>query len=525
MAESAAPDMDLGTAFACAVARDPHATALVDGPARRTYADWQGEIFAMAGGLASLGFGRGDHLVAIMSNRGGMNTLYWACQMLGTVFTPFNWRAGADDIAYVLADAEAKLVAFEAAVAQTVRPAMATAGLGAAAAITVDDGGAGTPMADLARAAAVPGPAGAADHDTCLMLYTSGTTGRPKGVPRSQRAERTAAAACIANQRLRFGDAALGVMPLFHTMGIRILLMSAMLGGKFVCMRRFNGGAALELIEAERITSLFLVPTMLHDMVHHDQMAETDCASVRNLAYAGMVMTSALEAACAAAFRPDIFCNYYGSTEIFPFTFCDHLHAKPGCAGRAGINQQIRVVRADAAGAEDVVEAGQVGEVIAPMQGGEAFAGYWKRPDADRAAIREDWYFTGDLGWLDEDGELYLAGRKDDMIISGGENIHPEEVEDVLDASPLVRRAAVVGLADPRLGHQVTAFIEPVGDASAEALDAHCRASTLARFKRPRAYVFVEAIPTSASGKLLRRLLREGDYRLTQGSDVQEGDT
>ena len=145
----------------------------------------------------------------------------------------------------------------------------------------------------------------------------------------------------------------------------------------------------------------------------------------------------------------------------------------------------------------------------------DAFAGYWKRPDADAKAIRDGWYHTGDLGYFDADGELFVIGRVDDMIISGGENIYPEEVEAVLTKSPLVRHAAVIGEAHGRWGEQVVAFIEaaaagtPAADeAMSAALDAHCLASDLARFKRPRRYEFVDTLPRSASGKLLRRSLR-----------------
>jgi 2-furoate---CoA ligase len=512
--------MDLGTTLAQSCARDPDAVAVVDGDTRLSFAAWYDHIRATAGGLHGMGLARGDHVVAVMPNRLEMASLYWACQLSGLIFTPFNWRATSDEIAFVLADAEAKAVAFDAQGAEAVGAAADRAGLDHAALIAVDDGtgdvAGGTSFAALARSAPVAGPAGADDSDICLMLYTSGTTGRPKGVPRCHRAERIAAESCIANQHYREGESALGVMPLFHTMGIRILLASMMLGGKFVCMRAFEVEAALGLIAAERLTALFLVPTMYHDMLGHPRFTDYDCASVRNLGYAGMAMTGALEDKCRALLRPEIFCNYYGSTEIFTFTTCDYLDRKPGCAGRAGRNQGIRVVVADpdgAAGPIDVLAPGEVGEVIAAMSSPEAFAGYWKRPDADAKAIRDGWYFTGDLGWLDDDGDLTLAGRIDDMIISGGENIHPEEVEDTLDASPLVRRAAVVGLEDERWGQKVTAFVEPAAlEATADALDAHCRASALARFKRPRAYVFVKTIPKSASGKLLRRMLRTGEY-------------
>jgi 2-furoate---CoA ligase len=156
---------------------------------------------------------------------------------------------------------------------------------------------------------------------------------------------------------------------------------------------------------------------------------------------------------------------------------------------------------------------GEPGEIVASMASPEAFTGYWKRPDADAKAIQGSWYRTGDLGQFDEDGELYVVGRVDDMIISGGENIFPEEVEDALARCAGVANAAVVGLPDERLGSRVVAFVEPAStEVTCDAIDTACLETGLARFKRPREYVFVRAIPRSASGKLLRRKLRTGEY-------------
>ena len=503
--------LDLGTVFARAVAREPDAVAIVDGGTRTSYGDWEREIRAVAGGLARRGLHPGDRFVPILSNRREMATLYWACQMLGVVFTPFNWRASAEEVAYALGDAEPKAVAYEN------RSAEAVLAAGMVDPIDIDGGG----YAELAAAAPIDPPGPRDDSEICLMLYTSGTTGRPKGVPRSHSAERIAGTHCVAQLGYEYGDSCLGVMPLFHTMGVRALIMSTLVNGKFVCMPTFDAAAALSLIEAEQIDALFLVPTMFHDMLEHPNISDFDVSSVSKLGYAGMAMTTALTGRCAEAFSPERFVNYYGSSEIYTFAICDHLTEKPNCAGRASMGQEIRVVRADPnciGGPDETLPAGETGEVIAPMAGLEAFSGYWKRPDADAKAIRGGWYFTGDLGRFDEDGELYLVGRVDDMIISGGENIHPEEVEDTLDASPLVRQAAVVGLPDDRWGQKVVAFVEPASDTtSAEALDAYCLAGDLARFKRPRAYVFVERIPRSASGKLLRRFLRDGDYAVLPG--------
>ena len=507
--------MTLARMLSASVARDPDALAIVEGDRRLSYGDWQSEIERVAGGLASLGLSEGDHLVAILSNRYETASLFWACQMLGAVFTPFNWRATAAEVAFVLEDAEAKLVVYEDRSGEAVMAALRERPVDAVVRL---DGGEGTPYRTLLDAAPFIVAPAEDDRTTCLMLYTSGTTGRPKGVPRSHAAERIASIGCIAQLHYGYGEVTLGVMPLFHTMGIRALAMSVFLNGTFVCMPTFDTAEALGLIAREKISALFLVPTMFHDMVHHPDFAEFDPAPVRHLAYAGMSMTTALVEAGAEGFKPDWFSNFYGSSEIYTFTVCNDARAKPGCAGRPGMGQQIRIVRGDPderVGPGAVVPQGETGEIIARMDSLDAFAGYWKRPDADEKAIRDGWYFTGDLGRFDVDGELYVLGRVDDMLISGGENIYPEEVEDLLAKCPLVRGVAVIGVPDERWGQKVIAFIEPEnGAASASALDNYCLDSDMARFKRPRGYAFVRAIPRSASGKLLRRELRLGAYEL-----------
>lgn len=507
--------MNLGTVFHRCMLRQPDALAVVDGETRRTFAEWYEDVRAVAGGLRERGVGAGDRLVAILSNRYETATIYWACQMLGAVFTPFNWRAGAGEYAYVLEDAEPKGVVFEA------RSQAAGSLADGIASWNVDAGG----FRELRGGPPVEGPCGVGEGDVCLMLYTSGTTGRPKGVPRSHRAERLAATHCIALLSYRYADSTLGVMPMFHTMGVRSMLMSAMLNGALICLPAWDAETAMKLIEGERIDTLFLIPTMFHDMLHHPARAARDLSSARNIAYAGMSMTSALTELCEREFKPARFSNFYGSSEIFTFSVCDRVAEKPGCAGRPGIGQALRVVAPDpegGSGPDDVVPPGEPGEIIAPMDGMEAFSGYWKRPDADAKSIRGGWYFTGDLGYFDEDGELYVAGRVDDMVISGGENVYPEEVEDALARSPLVEQVAVVGLPDERMGARIAAFVEPASpECSARALDAWCLEGSLARFKRPRAYVFVRSIPRSASGKLLRRLLREGEYEALEGYDAE----
>jgi 2-furoate---CoA ligase len=193
------------------------------------------------------------------------------------------------------------------------------------------------------------------------------------------------------------------------------------------------------------------------------------------------------------------------------------VRLKPGCAGKPGLHAKLRVVVASPerrVGPDEVVPPGTKGEIIASLDSDEAFAGYWNRPDADARALRDGWYFTGDMGWVDADGDLWVAGRVDDMIISGGENIHPVEVEDALARHPGVKDVAVIGEPDEKWGERVVAFVVPgVPGLTAEDLDRHCRATAdLANFKRPRRVVFVKEIPKTASGKILRRLLRDGQY-------------
>ena len=308
----------LGTFFARAVERDPDALAVVDGVARMTYAEWDRYIRGLAGGIARLGIGAGDAVVLMLSNRVEMASLFWACQMLGARFVPFNWRGTEDDFAYVIEDAEAAAIVYEPRSAAAAAPAAARCKVPAERRIIVDHGdGEGIAFATLAAHEPIAEPGPVDPEATCIMLYTSGTTGRPKGVPRSHNSERHASIACVAQLRYAYHEVQLGVMPLFHTMGVRAREMSAVLNGAYVCMPSFDAGTALALIQTERIDALFLVPTMYHDMVHHPDCGRTDLSSVRHIGFAGASMTSALTRRCAEVFDPEMFVNFYGSSEIY----------------------------------------------------------------------------------------------------------------------------------------------------------------------------------------------------------------
>src|SRR3569623_911396 len=211
-------------------------------------------------------------------------------------------------------------------------------------------------------------------------------------------------------------------------------------------------------------------------------------------------------------FQPDLLVYHYCSSEVYTCTIDQNARLKPGSAGKSGINQMIRVVKLDAKGPDDIAPRGEEGQIIALLAGDEACEGYWRRPEADAKSLRDGWFFGSDTGYFDKDGDLFVTGRLDDMIISGGENVSPVEIESMLSLHPAVSEVAVVGLPDERWGKVVTAFIAAKTPVTAEDLDTYCAKSTLANFKRPRKFVFVREIPKSPVGKLLRRKLVAGEY-------------
>ncbi|GAC1327140.1 MAG: AMP-binding protein [Beijerinckiaceae bacterium] len=502
--------LDLGTSFLASVERNPRALAIVDGDVHLTYAEWHRRISSLVAALDHLGLRAGDHIVTILQNRWEAATLHWACQFSGVVITPLNWRAKADDIDYCLQDCEAQVVFYESVSAESVEASQRARSVERVAVDTACAGDA--PFRDMLSQSACSAEPRVGAGALSLMLYTSGTTSRPKGVPRRHRAERAAAVAHVAQNLYRSGERTLGVMPLYHTMGVRSLLAMSLISGAFICLPRFDPTRALELIEAERVTNLYLVPTLYHDLVYHERFARADVSSVRKLGFAGAPMTDGLLKKLDAAFSPDLFVNHYGSSEIYTFTFDQDATKKPGSAGRSGINQMIRIAKLDAASADDRAAAGEEGEIIALLASDESFEGYWHQPEADAKAIRDGWYFTGDTGYFDADGDLYVTGRVDDMIITGGENVSPVEIESCLSLHPAVSEVAVVGLPDERWGKIVAAFVKRAAPVEQAQLEEHCRVSGLANFKRPRRVIFVDEIPKSPVGKLLRRKLVAGDY-------------
>ena len=492
-----------------------------------TYAGWDARTNRLAAGLAQLGVRRGDRVALVTGNGEPMASTHLACQKLGAASVPLNVRYAADELAYCLNDAEPKALLSDDSTSALVRDALTRLEGDGGGAPPVVHHGEDPPVGGAreleAFIAAQPDAAievEVAPDDVSVMLYTAGTTGRPKGVPRRQHAEVSAGLAHVVQARYGIGESTLCAMPMYHTMGLRSLVSMVLIGGKLAFLPAFSPGPALEAIERERLSALYLVPTAYWSLLQDSGAAEA-CRSVSKLAYAGAAMTESLTARLSEVMRPDVFINHYGSTEVYTFSVEADAAARPGSAGRPGLFTRLRLVAAEASrrvGPEEQVPPGETGEIIASLRSDEAFAGYWRRPDANERALRDGWYFTGDVGHIDEHGNLHVSGRIDDMVISGGENVHPLEVEDALSRCPDVAEVAVAGIPDDKWGHAVTAFV--VSDRAGHAPEEHARRiaawarqeSGLAAYKRPKRVVLIDALPKSPVGKILRRELIAGNY-------------
>lgn len=497
--------MDLGTVVRWTAERFPERPAVRGSGRHLSYREWDARTEQLARALAAEGVRPGDRVAFAMTGGEPLASLHLAAQKMGAVSVPLSTRFSPDELHYCVEDAAARLVVADAANGE--RAAVATGG--------------GVVLRDAAeldtRADTEPDhrlDTQVAETDLSVMLYTSGTTGRPKGVPRTHRAEHSAAVAHAVQTQQRDGEVVLGVMPMFHTMGLRTLLTSIVVGGTWVGQAAFDAEESIALVTSEGVSSLYLVPTIYWSLLRTGRLSEA--RALDRLAYAGAAMTPALAEQLVAEVGPRAFVNHFGSTEIYTFTIGADVTAKPGSAGRAGIFSRVRLVAPEVGASPDALVApGEQGQVIVSMESPEAFGGYWQRPDANAKSIRGGWYYTGDLAVADEDGDLWVAGRVDDMINSGGENLYPDEIEAALVRCAAVDDVCVVGLPDERWGHAVTAFVVPAKGtepvAAVEQVVAYAR-EVLPSLKRPKRVVAVSSIPRSGVGKTLRRTLVAGDF-------------
>ncbi len=498
--------MDLSDLIARNAAFTPDKAALRFLGDTLTYAALDARIAALACALkAEYGVARGDRVAILSLNRPDYLVALYACARLGAMLVPLNWRLAVAEQLFILADAAAKVLLLEEAFA-AVLPPLAEA-LPQAQAIGLDF----TPPGGLSIDAALARGAGDGRNPhvdlatPLLIVYTSGTTGRPKGAVLRQEALVWNGVMSQHMHALTSDDHVLTVLPLFHVGGLNIQTTPALHHGATVTLHaRFAPDATLDAIAQDRPTLTVLVPATIQAVTEHPRWLATDLSSLKAVATGSSIVPPPLMARISVRGVPML--QVYGSTETCPVAVYTRLGgdlSRPESTGLAGLYCEAKVIGDDG----EELPADTVGEIA--VRGPNVFFEYWGNADATRAALHDGWFRTGDLASRSANGYFFVRDRKTNMIISGGENIYPAEVERVLLEHPHVADAGVIGRPDPKWQEVAVAYVmlRPGCACDGETLRTHV-ASQLARFKVPREFVFVDELPRTALGKVQHFALR-----------------
>ncbi|KAB2912318.1 MAG: long-chain fatty acid--CoA ligase [Hyphomicrobiaceae bacterium] len=491
--------------------RTPHKPAVVCGDRRVTFGELAESIRRIAGGLHDLGLRVGDRLVLYVPNSIEFVEAMFGALAAGAIVIPVTTRLTLNELAYFCRDSGAKAVVCHADSAAGVANILADTG---AAGIVIGGTHAGMRAFGEVRSAPMRSlPQIPVEHDTSLVMYTSGTTGRPKGV------ELTHANILIQHGymngvewRINADDRYLVVAPMAHRAGLGRLMNAMMLGGTLFVLKQFDAERIVETIERERITVFGMVPTMCRMLLPELEKAPGRCRSLTRIAVTGEAFPVELKQRLIELLPDTELVSFFGMTEAGGVTNLSHAEqfTHPESVGRPAPGVEARIV--DANGRD--VPTGEVGELAVRSGKPGAFTvmkQYFNRPQETADAIRDGWFFTGDLATMDGDGYISIVDRKKDMIVSGGLNIYSKEVELVIATMPGIAAVAVVGVPDPVFGEAVAAFIETAGSAAApapapEAIIAHCR-EAIASYKKPKHVFYRPVLPRNAVGKVLKHEL------------------
>ncbi len=484
---------------------DARRPAYDDGGVEVTYGEAAARIRRAAGALARQGLQPGAHVAVLAENGPFFLEAYFACAVAGLVAAPLNTRLSAGEIAFMLEDGACQAVLHDAQTADLVAAA-----------------GGPRPISEAlwrsfrAEGEAYAGPDARDPAALAHLCYTGGTTGRPKGVMLSHGNVAASTMNKLVLGKFQRDDVWLHAAPMFHQADSWATFAFTALGARHVFLPRFNAEAAIRLIADARVTSFQLVPTMIVLMLEAAGATPPDLSSLRRILYGSAPMPVATLERAEAVFGP-VFQHIYGLTEAagtvaaapMPEIPVEVAGERRKSCGQPIIGVDIRI--ADRQGL--ALAPGVVGHIQA--RGANVMTGYWNRPEESQAAFVDGWLDTGDLGRMDEDGFLFIVDRAKDMIITGGENVYSAEVENVLYRHPDILEAAVIGLADERWGEAVTAaVVRRPGRTLAESdVIAHCRAA-LSGYKTPKRVHFLEALPKSGAGKILKPELRKALVRL-----------
>ena len=488
------------------------AVAIALGDRELTFAALDERSSRLARALSDSGVGPGDRVAYLDRTAPEVIEVLFAVSKIGAVIVPMNWRLAGPELSAVLADSTARVLITGAEFSEIAAELIAERNRSAEL-ITVGARGAdGYERWLSAQDALDPGHRGDAD-DVVVQMYTSGTTGVPKGVLTTHR---NLAAAAETSPRWGFDDASVSLtpLPMFHIGGIGWAFVGLWNGAATILVRNFDAEGVLATLEQRRVTNAVFVPTMLQTLADVPDAARRDFSALRSIAYGASPITTTVLKAALRTFRCSLF-GIYGLTETTgAITQLDPADHDPDGAREDLLCSAGRPYP----WAELLIADPMTGEPLRPREVGEIWLrapnvmrGYFNRPDETAAALsRDGWLRTGDGGYVDEDGYLFLTDRIKDMIVSGGENVYPIEVEEVLSQYPEVLEVAVIGVPDERWGETVKALIvcRPGAEPDADEVVAFARAR-LAGYKLPRSVEFVDELPRTPTGKVLKRQLRE----------------
>jgi acyl-CoA synthetase (AMP-forming)/AMP-acid ligase II len=503
----------------------PHQAAYVYEGHVTTHAEFAALVRRSANALLALGARPGDRVAILAKNSPQYLALYAATGMAGYVAVGINYRLSALEQAGILADCDPQFFLFEDEYAS--RAAELIERLPASVrslCIGVAPPGTRSWSSEMAAAGAAPTAYRADTMAAMLMIYTSGTTGKPKGVLLSHRGMVETAREYALAQGAKPTDRMLIVMPFYHIGGTSQLLAYLIVGATIVLHRVFDAQRILDSIESEQVTAGHFAPTMIQLMLDVQEQLPRDVSSLGTVCYASAPMSVALSRRARAAFG-EIFVQVYGMTEQGIGTVLHkHQHFSEGTseqvgrlasAGQPFLNTDVKII--EDGGTERAP--GESGEICTRSSG--LMLGYWRKPDATAEAIGDGWMRTGDVGYLDHEGYLFVQDRKKDMIISGGENIYSREVEEALLTHASVLEAAVIGVPDPKWGETVKAIValKPGQAATPESLVAHCR-ERIGHYKCPRSIDFVKALPRTVSTNKVDKLALRAPHWPAAGKQV-----
>ncbi|HKA05482.1 MAG TPA: long-chain fatty acid--CoA ligase [Acidimicrobiales bacterium] len=501
------PDLSLGRWFSERARRSPLRRAITFEGTTWTYAELQDRIDRLAGALRGHGVCHGDRVGFLGLNQPAFFVTMFAASRLGAIFVPLNFRLTGPELSFIIGDAGIHTLVVDEphrAVIDTIRGELPVRHYWSA-----DSNAESWPSFAHVETGHAPvtmtGPIEA--DEVAVIMYTSGTTGRPKGAMLTHGNLWWNNTNALLTLDAVENDVSLVVAPLFHIGGLNVTtLITWMKGGEVVLHRMFDPGRFLEDVARYRITTTFGVPAMLLFVSQQTEFDSTDLTTLRLVVCGGAPVPEPLIKLYNGRGIP--INQGYGLTETAPmvtFLTSEFALAKLGSAGTTPPFVDVRLIDADG---NVLTEPLARGEVCA--KGPNIMKGYWNRPDATAAAIdAEGWFHTGDIGYLDEDGFLYIADRVKDMVITGGENVYPAEVESVLYEHPAVAEVAVIGLPDERWGEAVAAVVALAPDASLDLEDLRAFASErLARYKLPTRLELIDALPRNPAGKVLKFELR-----------------